>query len=73
MSNIHLTVGKSVRNLVDFIKTNVQNNMYKTINESNINLTEEETKQLIRVAISSVDQGYQNGYIEVETALKNSE
>ena len=73
MGNLDLEIGKSVRTLVDFVKSTVTNNLHGAFYENSFDISEQDLLKLSQIVTDSIDQAYRNGYIEVESVLKNRE
>jgi|TARA_Y100000034_G_C6889209_1_gene408801 hypothetical protein len=70
MSTVELTLNRAVASLVDFIKENVKRNLYSALAADMIDVNKEELDKICRLIESSVEEGHQKGYTEIEFALK---
>ena len=70
--SIESDIGKSVSELVSFIKDKISLNLSESRNNDTISVDEETFIRILNVIDLSVSQGFTTGYSNVESALKNA-
>jgi hypothetical protein len=72
--SIEFKINQGVGSLIDYIKTNIRNNVSKAYKNKVFEVKDEENLNIILSIINgSVDQGLALGYAEVEAALREIE
>ncbi|MAG26178.1 hypothetical protein CMI47_11505 [Candidatus Pacearchaeota archaeon] len=69
MSQIDAVINSSVKNLVEFIRQKVQNNIAEANSRGMISLNDGEVDKIVNLVDSSVTQALALGYSDVESAI----
>jgi len=68
---IDAAINSSVRNLIDFTKTKLKENIVQANQSELLNLSEKDLVFLTTLVESTVTQAFAMGYSDVETTIKN--
>jgi|ETNvirnome_2_300_1030623.scaffolds.fasta_scaffold00651_12 hypothetical protein len=72
--SIEFKINRGVGSLIDYIKTNIRNNISQAYKNNLFEVKDEENlNKIISIINGSVDQGLSLGYAEVEAALREIE
>lgn len=69
MSHVDTVINSSVKNLVEFVKQKVQNNIVEANNKGLVDLNETDLEKIVVLVDSSVSQALALGYADVEAGI----